>query len=102
MAYQDKTLACADCGASFVFSAQEQELFAQKGYTNEPRRCPACRQASKARRGDAGMGQGAGGSRQMFPARCAQCGKDTQVPFQPRPGRPVYCFECYGRMRTSR
>ena len=31
----------------------------------------------------------------MYPAVCAQCGKDTEVPFQPRGDRPVYCSDCY-------
>ncbi len=37
----------------------------------------------------------------MFPAVCAQCGKETQVPFQPRTERPVYCSDCYATKRTS-
>ena len=43
MDYQDKSLPCSDCGATFTFSAQEQEQFATRGYTNEPKRCPSCR-----------------------------------------------------------
>ncbi len=35
----------------------------------------------------------------MFPATCAQCGKATQVPFQPRDDRPVYCSDCFSAMR---
>ena len=45
---QDKTLTCRDCNTQFVFTATEQEFFAQKGYTNEPGRCPECRAARKA------------------------------------------------------
>src|SRR5205814_7975447 len=48
MSYADKTLTCRDCGSEFVFTAGEQEFYAQKGFTNEPTRCPACRQARKA------------------------------------------------------
>ena len=40
MAFEDKTLTCVECGADFTFEAGEQEYFAQKGFTNEPRRCP--------------------------------------------------------------
>ena len=47
MGYADKTLECAECGTSFTFSASEQEFFATKGYTNEPKRCPGCRKAKK-------------------------------------------------------
>ncbi len=51
MEYKDKTLVCKDCGAEFVFTAGEQEFYAQKGFTNEPQRCKACRDAKKAQRG---------------------------------------------------
>ena len=40
--YEDKTLKCKDCGADFVFTAGEQEFYAQNGFTNEPKRCKAC------------------------------------------------------------
>ncbi len=50
MSFQDKSIQCADCGASFTFSADEQEFFTSKGFTNEPKRCPACRQARKSER----------------------------------------------------
>lgn len=102
MAFQDKTLTCSDCGQTFTFTASEQEFFQQKGYTNEPRRCPSCRQA---RRTDGGGGSGGfGGPRQMYTAVCANCGKPAQVPFQPRGDRPVYCSDCFSQMggRTSR
>jgi len=48
--YTDKTLVCKDCGAEFTFSAGEQAFFAEKGFTNEPVRCPACRKARKEQR----------------------------------------------------
>jgi hypothetical protein len=51
MAYVDKTINCVDCGASFIFGAGEQEFFANKGFTNEPKRCPSCRAAKKQQRG---------------------------------------------------
>lgn len=45
--YQDKTLICKDCGKEFVFTAGEQEFYAEKGFENEPQRCRECRQARK-------------------------------------------------------
>lgn len=47
---QDKTLVCKDCGAEFTFTAGEQQFYAEKGFTNEPQRCPACRKARKQQR----------------------------------------------------
>jgi CxxC-x17-CxxC domain-containing protein len=100
LSFEDKTLQCSDCGASFTFTAEEQEFFQSKGYTNEPKRCLACRQARKAER--YGSGGGSYRPRQMFPAVCAECGKDTEVPFEPREGRPVYCSECFNKNRDNR
>ena len=50
MSFQDKSLRCSDCGATFTFTSGEQEFFQTKGFTNEPKRCPACRQAKKLER----------------------------------------------------
>ena len=50
MSYQDKSIQCVDCGATFTFSAEDQEFFRTKGYTNEPKRCPECRQTRKSTR----------------------------------------------------
>jgi hypothetical protein len=52
MTFQDKSIQCSDCGITFTFSAGEQEFFQTKGFTNEPKRCPSCRRANKARRSD--------------------------------------------------
>ena len=102
MAFKDKTLECSDCGNEFTFSAEEQELFESRGYTNEPKRCADCRQARKQERyGNNNYGYRSS-YRQMFPAVCADCGKNTEVPFQPREDRPVYCSDCYRKVRSSR
>ncbi|MEP7041366.1 MAG: zinc-ribbon domain-containing protein, partial [Chloroflexota bacterium] len=39
--YADKTISCRDCGMDFVFSAGEQQFYAEKGLVNEPQRCPS-------------------------------------------------------------
>ena len=96
MSFEDKTLTCRDCGASFVFSAGEQAFFAQKGFTNEPSRCPDCRSL---RRGGYTPGGGRSGPREMHEAVCARCGATTQVPFLPRGDRPVYCDACFKQER---
>ena len=100
MTYQDRTLTCQDCGEPFIFSADDQSYHAEKGYTNEPKRCPNCRQTRRNER--FGGGGGGGGydrpRREMYPVVCAECGKDTEVPFQPRGTRPVYCSDCYSRV----
>ena len=103
MEYTDKTLTCSDCGSAFTFDAGEQEFFASKGFENEPGRCPDCRAARKQQRSGGGYGGGYDSGyrqqRQMHPAVCATCGKDCQVPFEPRDGRPVYCSDCFTPVR---
>jgi len=103
MSYEDRILTCQECGASFTFSADDQAYHAEKGYTNEPKRCPSCRQARRNQRSDGGYDRG---PREMYPAVCAECGKNTMVPFRPRGDRPVYCSDCYSRrgggVRASR
>jgi CxxC-x17-CxxC domain-containing protein len=97
MSFQDKSLQCSDCGATFTFTAEEQEFYQSKGYVNEPKRCPDCRQARKARQN---TGTSTYARKQMYPVTCAQCGKQTEVPFEPRGDRPVYCSDCYRKNRN--
>jgi CxxC-x17-CxxC domain-containing protein len=113
--YNDKTLTCADCGQQFVFTASEQDFYAQRGFT-EPRRCPSCRASRKAARNAAGGGYSSGGysggggyssvgyergPREMFTATCSNCGRDAQVPFRPTSGKPVYCSDCFRSIRGA-
>ena len=128
--YSDKNLACADCGQEFVFTASEQDFYAQRGFT-EPRRCASCRASRKAARnadgggsssygsygagggysaggGGGGGGYGGGGGgyrdrgpREMFAATCSNCGREAQVPFRPTSGKPVYCSDCFRSMRGA-
>ena len=106
MALQEKSIVCFDCGASFTFSVEEQEAFQAKGYTNSPKRCPACRQTRKERQLKSGnyknIQPGFRSERKLYPATCAQCGKATQVPFEPKEGRPVFCRDCYNTAKVSR
>lgn len=90
---EDKTLTCRECGKEFVFTAAEQEFYEEKGFQHEPGRCPECRTARKARM------NGNRGPREMYPAKCAACGCDTEVPFRPSMDRPVYCRDCYNKMK---
>jgi CxxC-x17-CxxC domain-containing protein len=115
VSFVDRMLVCRDCGREFVFTAGEQEFFAQKGFTNEPGRCPECRAARRARGGAANGGMaydsdrasyGGGGygraPREMFTAICSECGGQARVPFQPRTDKPVYCSSCFERVRSYR
>ncbi|MBN1375610.1 MAG: zinc-ribbon domain containing protein [Dehalococcoidia bacterium] len=97
MSFEDKTLQCSDCSNSFTFTSGEQEFFASKGYTNEPKRCPTCRQARKSGDGDERRGP-----RTMVSAICSECGQATEVPFQPREDRPVYCITCYAKTKLGK
>lgn len=76
-------LTCQDCGNSFEFTAEEQKFFAEKGFEN-PKRCPQCRAAKKQNRRAA-----------FTKVTCSECGAETEVPFVPKDGRPVYCRACF-------
>jgi len=80
-----------------VWTAGEQEFYQQKGFSNPPVRCPNCRQAKRANSG--GGGGFSRGPRQMFKATCAKCGKEAEVPFEPRGDKPVYCSDCFKAQR---
>lgn len=94
MEFQDKDLSCKECGAAFTFTASEQAFYAEKGFQNDPSRCPECRAARKRQNGGR-MGGGARPQREMFDATCSACGIQTQVPFRPTAGKPVYCRDCF-------
>ena len=121
----DKTLTCRDCGTQFVFTEGEQDFYSQRGYTDPVRcpDCRASKKAARAGGGggygDSGYGDSYGGGRSgggggyssyggggggggygrsertMTDVTCANCGKETQVPFVPRGDRPVYCSDCF-------
>lgn len=98
--YTDKSLTCADCSAPFAFTAREQEFYAEKGFTSEPRRCASCRAARKADRGvvaPRGARMGSSSDRELHNVTCSSCGVATQVPFKPSGDRPVYCRDCFRR-----
>ena len=90
--YEDKTLVCKECGNEFVFTAGEQEFYAEKGFQNEPQRCKSCRDARK---------NAAKAPKEMHVTVCAKCGKEAKVPFQPSNDRPVYCSECFAEMKNQ-
>ena len=90
--YEDKTLICKDCGKEFVFTAGEQEFYAEKGFQNEPQRCKECRVARK---------NAAKPARELFTAVCAKCGKEAKSPFEPKSDKPVYCSECFAAMKQA-
>ena len=118
----DRTVRCLDCGTPFLLTCNEQIYYRERGY-REPGRCPACRATKRAERnapllaahdtheagnapesvyGGAGSHDGRKGRAILYPAVCASCGKETQVPFLPRGDRPVYCRECFGQRRGRR
>lgn len=90
--FEDKTLICQDCGEEFVFTAGEQEFYHEKGFENEPKRCKECRSNRRNRAGNRAP-------KEMFQAVCAECGMETEVPFRPVGDRPVYCQECFQKIK---
>ena len=111
MAFEDKQIMCEDCNTEFAHTAEDQERYAERGFTSEPKRCRPCREKRKARQQEGGGGHGGGGGgggygggggrseRPSFDAVCAECGVATTVPFKPAGDRPVYCRDCYRQRR---
>ncbi|MCL4545438.1 MAG: zinc-ribbon domain containing protein [Chloroflexi bacterium] len=104
MSYADITLVCRDCNSRFLFTAGEQQYYATHGLTHQPSRCPSCRAT---RKGSQGFGGNQSASaprapREMHAVVCSACGRETEVPFQPTPGKPVYCRDCWEDRRGNR
>lgn len=120
----DRPETCADCGASFLVTTAEQAWYREHGRP-EPDRCPVCRERRRAERnapllaavqaeessaaergvtvyGGPGQRGNAHPPRQLYPAICHSCGKETEVPFLPRGNRPVYCRDCFSQRRSRR
>jgi CxxC-x17-CxxC domain-containing protein len=102
--YRDKLLKCVECNQDFVFTAGEQLFFADKGLRNEPKRCKTCK-AKKNERFNAILGEKQISlpqrSRTEVAVSCAQCSVSTTVPFLPTQGRPVYCRDCFMKIRAT-
>ena len=94
MEFQDRILSCVDCGAEFVWTAGEQQFFADKNFKNEPKRCKNCKNKRH--------GTTVSSNKAETVTSCSQCGRETTVPFKPTQGRPVFCRECFlGRRAAS-
>ena len=91
----DKVLICQQCGKQFIFSAGEQRFYSQRELS-QPRRCPECRAIQRGERNNSYRNTGPG-----YVAKCANCGKETTVPFEPREGRPIYCRDCYFTLKRN-
>lgn len=90
--YQDKNLNCKECGTEFVFTAGEQEFYSERGFMNEPQRCKKCREARK---------NNSRTSKQYYTAVCASCSGEAKVPFEPKSDRPVYCSDCFAKIKEN-
>ncbi len=107
MFFADKTLTCKDCQNGFLFTAGEQDFYQQKGLQNEPGRCPDCRNKRKQQAITQGLPSVTAPGAQMPVMRevskvvCAECGKETTVPFRPRLAKPVFCSECFNKQRAA-
>lgn len=103
---EDRQLKCVECGEEFLFTAGEQTFYREKGLTHAPTRCKRCREARKggSARGEARSAAAApsGAARSMYTAVCSECGDQTQVPFQPTSGRPVFCRTCFQNRKPAR
>lgn len=96
--FEDITITCRDCGREFVFTANEQKFYKDKGFKNRPKACKACRDAKK----NGAQAATNGEERRYFTAVCAECGGEAKLSFQPSNDRPVYCSACFDAKRKAR
>jgi CxxC-x17-CxxC domain-containing protein len=116
----DRSISCVDCGTEFVFTAGEQEFYAQRGFTESPKRCVSCRSRRKAQRnGDGYSGAGNSGGYDSYgggSSRNAYSGNSgasytgysggypgTAPHLRERPQREMFdavCAECGGTARV--
>jgi CxxC-x17-CxxC domain-containing protein len=111
--YIDRTLVCVDCGSPFVHTAADQEFYAQRQFSSDPKRCGTCRAARRASRDEGSYDpRDIGGprgyerpvdrvEREYFAVICSECGNQAQVPFKPRMDRPVYCSDCFRKVKPD-
>lgn len=88
---QDKELTCIDCGKIFIFTVAEQNIYNEKGYTHEPKRCLKDR---KNRKNSRLSGQ------VSYKITCRNCGDTDTVSFEPKEGRQVLCGICFAKSRN--
>ena len=110
MTFTDRTLTCVDCSQEFIHSADDQKYYSEKGFSSEPKRCVSCRASRRAARDGGGFdahdmggprGYESGAGREFFAVLCSECGNQAQVPFRPRMDRPVYCSDCFRKVRPD-
>ena len=90
MEFEDKTLTCKECGNNFVFSADEQAFFQKKGFEHDPARCPDCRKKKRQSL-----------EKEKIEIKCAKCGKTAKVLLDIKQNIPIYCRECFEKLRES-
>jgi CxxC-x17-CxxC domain-containing protein len=91
------SITCSDCGEVFVFGEAERSFYESKGLV-VPKRCKACRAARKnVARPASGLPRP---ERFRWEAACTGCGARASVPFEPTPGREVFCARCWRDRRT--
>ena len=103
---------CGDCGK------QCQVPFEPRG--DKPVYCSECFQKHKPQNREGSGGRGFGGRgfggrgfgdrggsgfnqrpREMHKATCGDCGKECEIPFEPKQGKPVYCSECFPKHKRN-
>jgi CxxC-x17-CxxC domain-containing protein len=99
MFFQEKTLRCSACGNTFKFHVDELEYFL-RGHISEPERCPDCLQTE-----NLSLSENSGylyiAVHQTYHALCADCGKETEVPFISRQDNPANCNDCYRKEKLN-
>lgn len=90
MVFEDRELTCRECGQKFLFSAAEQNFFENKGFKNDPARCPECRKLKRDQI-----------SKALIEITCAECQKKTKVNFEPQNNSSLWCRDCFEKIKSK-
>ncbi|XXX77165.1 zinc-ribbon domain containing protein [Sorangium sp. So ce134] len=89
--HRDEHIVCASCGTSFLFSAAEAAVYAERRLAAPPKRCRTCRRARKDNRGEHESASTARAAQHQRPGPARSAGGYRGAPRgDGRPRKPRY------------
>ena len=90
--FKDITIRCGECGENFIWTAQEQAFFKERGLENQPTRCIDCRKKRRKQLKE---------EKKIMDIKCAKCGLSSTARFFETNDKPMYCPECFEKLKKS-
>ena len=90
--FKEKTLICRDCGRNFIWTANEQKFFADKGLKNVPSRCENCRLIYKEKHK----------FKVSSPVKCSDCQAEGEIAYLPENKKDlILCETCFAKRQKE-